>query len=122
MGRKIMVVDDSRSIVKAVKKLLELEKFDIVPAYDGEECLSRLKKEKPDLILLDILMPMNGIDVLRVVMKSDPKARVMMFTVMGQEKTIKECKRMGALDYITKPFDNEDLVRKVKKALNEKAV
>jgi DNA-binding response OmpR family regulator len=118
MIKKVMVVDDSRPIVKAVKILLESEKFEVVPAYSGEECLSNMKKEKPDLILLDILMPMNGVDVLRAV-KSTSKAKVIMLSVVGQEKVIRDCERMGAADYITKPFDNKDLVRRVKKLLNE---
>lgn len=118
MGKKIMVVDDSCAIVRAVKMLLESEKFDVVPAYSGEECLIKLKKEKPDLILLDILMPMSGVDVLRTI-KSDSPAKVIMFSVMGQEQIVEECKQMGAEDFITKPFDNADLVRRVKKILNE---
>lgn len=113
-----MVVDDSPYIVKVVKKLLESEKLNAVPAHSGEEALRKLKKEKPDLVLLDILMPMNGIDVLKVI-KSSSQAKVVMFSVMAQEHTIKECKRMGAEDYITKPFDNKDLVRRVKKLLIE---
>jgi len=119
MRKKIMVVDDSRFIVRAVKKLLKSENFNVVPVYDGEECLSILEKEKPDLILLDILMHMDGINVLKTIMNSYSQAKVIMFTVMGQEKTIRECKKMGAVGYITKPFDNADLVRKVKNVLNE---
>lgn len=122
MRKKIMVVDDSRYIVKAVKRLLESsepEKFNVVPAYGGEECLRKLRKEKPDLILLDILMPMNGIDVLRAIKPKKSQSKVVMFSVMGQEKTIRECKRMGAVDYITKPFDNADLVSRVRELLKE---
>lgn len=114
-----MLVDDSRSIVKAVKTLLESEKFNVVSAYSGKECLMKLKKEKPDLILLDILMPTNGVKVPKSIKSISPQTKVMMFSVMGQGKIIRECKRMGAADFITKPFDNEDLVRRVKKALNE---
>lgn len=119
--KKIMVVDDSRYIVKAVKALLETsepEKFNVVPAYGGEECLRKVREEKPDLILLDILMPMNGINVLRAI-KPKSQVKVVMFSVMGQENTIRECKRMGAVDYITKPFDNANLVSRVRELLKE---
>jgi len=119
MAKKIMVVDDSRFIVKAVKTLLESEKFNVVPAYSGEECLSTLKIEKPDLILLDILLPMNGVDVLRSIKSISSQAKVVMFSAMGQGQIIEECKRIGAVDYITKPFDNEDLVSRVRELLKE---
>jgi DNA-binding response OmpR family regulator len=119
VGKKIMVVDDSRHIVNAVKKVLESENFEVVPAYGGEECLSKLKKEKPDLILLDILMPTSGIEVLRVINPPSSQTKVAMLSVMGQEQVVRECKRLGAVDHITKPFDNEDLVRRVKSLLNE---
>jgi len=119
VGKKIMVVDDSRYIVKAVKALLESEKFDVVPAYGGEECLSILKIEKPDLILLDILMPMNGVEVLKSIKSISSRLKVAMFSVMGQEQVISECKQIGAADYITKPFDNADLVSRVRELLKE---
>lgn len=112
--KKIMVVDDSRYIVKVARRILELENFEVVPAYNGEECLDKLKKGKPDLILLDSLMPMSGVNVLKRVLKSNPEAKVIMLTVMDQKQVIEECKQLGAVDYITKPFDNKDLIRRVK--------
>lgn len=121
MGKKIMVVDDSRSVVRAVRLLLESEDFKVVPVHSGEECLSKLKREKPDLILLDILMPMNGVDVLRAIKSSSShsQTKVAMLSVMGQEQVIRECKRLGAADHITKPFDNKNLVRRVKTSLTQ---
>jgi two-component system chemotaxis response regulator CheY len=113
--KKILVVDDSRHIAKAVKTLLEAEKFEVITAQNAREGLSKMKKEKPNLILLDILMPANGVDALKLMLKINPKARVAMLTVMGQERVIKECKELGAVDYITKPFDNKELVRRVKR-------
>ncbi|MFQ6129923.1 MAG: response regulator transcription factor [Candidatus Hadarchaeaceae archaeon] len=115
MKKKIMVVDDSREIVKVIQKILESENFAVTTAYSGAECLNKLKKEAPDLILLDLLMPgMGGINVLRELMRRDPKAKVVMLTVMGQVSIVNECSQLGAKDFITKPFDNEDLIRRVK--------
>lgn len=115
MKKKIMVVDDSREIAKVIQKILESENFAVKTAYSGAECLDKLKKETPDLILLDIMMPgMGGISVLREVMKRDPKAKVVMLTVVGQVSQINECSKLGAKDFITKPFDNKDLIRRVK--------
>jgi len=119
MKKRIMIADDSRSIVKAVKKVLETEGFEVITAYSGEDCLTKLKKEKPDLILLDILMSLSGVEVLKSIMKLNPKANVIMLTVMGEEPVIKECRRLGAKDFITKPFDNKELVQRVKQALGE---
>ncbi len=115
MKKKIMVVDDAREIVKAIQIILESENFAVATAYSGAECLDKLKKETPDLILLDIMMPgMGGVSVLREVMKRDPKAKVVMLTVVGQVSQINECSKLGAKDFITKPFDNKDLIRRVK--------
>ena len=82
--------------------------------------MDRLKKKKPDLILLDILLPgESGIVMLRLIRKLHPDVKVMMFSVVSQKFFAKQAKELGAVDYITKPFDNEDLVRRVKKALSE---
>lgn len=115
MKKKIMVVDDSREIVKVIQRILESENFAVTTAYSGVECLNKLKKEAPDLILLDLLMPgMGGVNVLRELMRRDPKAKVVMLTVIGQVSIVNECSQLGAKDFITKPFDNEDLIRRVK--------
>lgn len=117
--KKIMVVDDSHYTVKILKMMLETENFEVSTAYSGKECLDKLK-EKPDLILLDILMPeIGGIDVLRGIMKSDPQAKVIMLTVMGQKPITEECKKVGAKDFIMKPCDSEELIRRIKKIVGE---
>ncbi|MBC7219222.1 MAG: response regulator [Hadesarchaea archaeon] len=127
--KKIMIVDDSRAIVRAVELLLEAENFETVSAFSGEECLEKLEREKPDLILLDIMMPgMDGREVCRRIKKTNKKVKVIFLTGVGVLKTrglsalcqkfhAEISKELGAVDYITKPFDNEDLVRRVKQAL-----
>ena len=64
-------------------------------------------------------MPMSGVDILRAIKSSSSgsQIKIAMLSVMGQEKVIRECKQLGAVDYITKPFDNEDLVRRVRALL-----
>jgi len=127
--KKIMVVDDSRAIVRAVELLLETENFETVSAFSGKECLEKLEREKPDLILLDIMMPgMDGREVCRRIKKTNKKVKVIFLTGVGVVKPsglsalcrkfhAEISKELGAVDYITKPFDNEDLVRRVKQAL-----
>lgn len=115
MKKKVLIADDSRHIVRAISVLLGSEDFKVITASSGKECLNKMEKEKPDLILLDILMPTSGVEVLKQILKLNPKAKVAMLTVMGQKKVIEDCKRLGAVDYITKPFDNAELVSRVKK-------
>jgi DNA-binding response OmpR family regulator len=116
--KKILVVDDEPHTCEAVKLLLESEGFRVEIAHDAQECLTKLKKETPDLILLDILMPgVSGTSAIRSLVSSFPRTKIIMFSVISTDYYKRLCKKLGAVDYITKPFDNEDLVRRVKKVL-----
>lgn len=118
--KKILVVDDDPSICKAVRLIFEKEGFDVLETQTLTECLKILKNEKPDVVLLDILMPkMIGTWALKSIKESFPKAKVIMLTVIGTDFHKQMSKKLGAADYITKPFDNEDLVRRVKKAIGK---
>lgn len=117
--KKIMIVDDEESLIELVKALLEGENYEVITAMDGEECLEKLKTEKPDLILLDMMMPgMSGREVCERI-RADPKIKnlkIAFITVAKFSEVGKDVlKRMNVLDYITKPFDNKDLIRRVKK-------
>jgi len=116
--KKIMVVDDDPHICKAIKLALESEGFVVETAQSWPECSSKLKKGKPDLILLDILMPgTSGILILRSIRKTYPDVKVAMLTVVNKDSFAKQAKELGASDYIVKPFDNEELIRRVKRML-----
>jgi len=117
--KKIMVVDDEQSLVELVRAVFGQEGFDVISAYSGQECLEKLKKEKPDLILMDMMMPgMSGRETTEKIRKN-PKTKdlkiafltVARFSEVGKD-TLKGLK---VSDYITKPFDNKDLVKRVKK-------
>jgi len=119
MAKKIMVVDDEESLQELVKAVLEQEGYDVVTAGDGKECLKKLENVKPDLILLDMMMPgMSGREVCER-MRKNPVTKglkVAFLTVAKFSETGKDVlKKMNVADYITKPFDNDDLVRRVKK-------
>ena len=116
-----MVVDDEVHILDLVSSLLEVEGFNIVKVNDGYQCLQELKKNKPDLILLDMMMPgMSGREVCEKI-RSDLKLKemkIVFLTVANFSEIGKTVlKSLGIVDYITKPFNNKDLVKRVKNAL-----
>ena len=118
-----MVVDDEENVLELVKAILEKEKFSVITARSGKECLELLKKVKPDLILMDLMMPvMTGKDTTKKI-RENPKTKdikIIFLTVARlSEVGIAEIEKLNVLDYITKPFDNEDLVKRVKRAIGE---
>lgn len=121
MTKRILIADDSSYMRGVIKKLLKgLGQADVLEAADGDAAASLYAKERPDLVLLDIVMPVkSGIDALREIRASDPQARVIMVSAVGQEIIIKEALAMGASDFIIKPFDDDQVRRAVSKALGE---
>lgn len=120
--KKILVADDSLFMRKVLTDIIagKKGKYKIIEAHSGKSALEMFIREKPDLILLDIIMPESeeaGLDVLKKVMKADPETKVVMITAVGQELVIEECKKLGALDYITKPFDETHVVKTIEKYL-----
>ena len=124
MAKKvIMSVDDEEIIVNTIKDILEPQGYEVVTAISGEEALEKLKKIKPDLILLDLLMPrMSGTDLCSKI-RADEKLKnlkVVFVTVIDPAPTLwKDLKRMNVLDYIRKPFNYEDLIERIKKAIGD---
>lgn len=117
--KKILVVDDSEFIRKVLKETLSAQ-YSVVMASTGKKALEVYKKEKPDLVLLDIIMPggeEEGMKVLEKIIDIDKESLVIMITAVGQETIRQECKKLGARDYIVKPFDEDDVLKTVKKYL-----
>jgi len=120
MAKKILIADDSLFMRMTLRNNL-IKEYEIVEADSGVEALEQFQKEKPDLVLLDIVMPQGeeeGIRVLEEIMKNDPQAQVVMITAVGQEAIIEECKKLGAKDYIVKPFDEKLVNETVEKYLS----
>lgn len=121
--KRVLIVDDESDIVESIKFNLELENIECIEAYDGEEGLSWAKKEKPDLILLDIMLPkINGYKIARL-LKFDQSYKdipIIILTARAQEKDIRLGGETGADEYVTKPFDMDTLVALVKNYLTEK--
>ncbi|MBN2422321.1 response regulator [Candidatus Woesearchaeota archaeon] len=119
--KKIMIVDDEPHLIELVRAILEAESFEVVTASNGQEALDLLKTVKPDLILLDMMMPsMSGREVCeKIRANSKTKNLKVIFLTVARFSEIgkKALKDMKVVDYITKPFENEDLLARVKKAL-----
>lgn len=112
---KILIVDDEPSIVNLIKMNLKLEGYDTVCAYTGKEAIEAYAAEAPDIVLLDIMLPdMEGYDVLRSIQELDQSAAVIFITANDKRTSKILGLELGADDYITKPFDNKELVLRVK--------
>ncbi len=122
MGKKIFIVEDELDFLSTLRERLEFEGYVVATAVDGEEALGKIPEEKPDLILLDIMLPeMNGYQVCRE-LKCNPETEtipVVMVTAKSQESDKFWAKETGADDYLTKPFEMEELLQKIQDNLQE---
>lgn len=118
MPLKILVCDDERHIVRLIQVNLERQGWQVVTAYDGKEGLEKVKAEKPDLVVLDVMMPyMDGFEVLKT-LRREPEFEslpVIMLTAKAQDKDVFEGYHYGADMYLTKPFNPMELVTFVKR-------
>lgn len=116
---KILYVDDEEALRILVKSQLALEGFDMDTADDGDTALEMLKNKNYDLILLDIRMPrVDGIEVLKNLKQSGSKTRVIMLTAVTELSSAIDAVKLGANDYITKPYDIEDLLGCISRVLS----
>ncbi len=125
--KKVLIVDDDVDFCEATKLLLESEAYEVVTAYDGKEGLRKVRAEKPDLVILDVMMPkMNGYDVC-VVLKADPELKnipVVLLTAVDQAMfRTTYTQHMGLMteadDYIAKPVNLGKLVKRVEALLSK---
>jgi len=120
MTQRILVVDDDREIVRLVRTYLEQSHFEVLTAYDGETALHILRRERPDLLLLDLMLPgRDGLEVTRV-MRSDASLAAMpiiMLTARVEDHDKIVGLELGADDYVTKPFNPHEVVARVRAVL-----
>jgi two-component system, OmpR family, alkaline phosphatase synthesis response regulator PhoP len=120
---KILIADDEPDLVEVIRFSLELEGIACLVAADGQEALFMARKERPDVIVLDIMMPkMNGFQVARA-LKADELFKhtpIIMLTARSQAADVRQGEAAGADRYITKPFDLDELLAVVKEYLQER--
>jgi DNA-binding response OmpR family regulator len=116
MSKKILVADDEPNIVISLEYLFKREGYTVLVARDGQEALNSITREKPDLVLLDVMMPIKtGLEVLQAVRASDALrlTKILMLTAKGRDTDITKGLALGADAYMTKPFSTRELVEKV---------
>ena len=117
MSHRILIVDDEPNIVISLEFLLKREGYEVVVAHNGAEALERVRAERPDLAILDVMMPLrNGFEVCQD-LRQDPEfkdLRIMMLTAKGRDTEVSKGLALGADVYMTKPFSTRELLAKVK--------
>lgn len=117
---KVLMVDDDPSIIRLLRSILEKGNYRAVEAADGKQGLEMIKSEKPDLVLLDLMMPeISGAEVLEIVKKEHPGLPVIIVTAHGSEDKAVALMKGGAIDYIKKPFDREEVLARVREGVKK---
>ncbi len=115
---KILIVDDDKDFQFTVYNILKDEGYEVIVTNNGTGAFNKIKRTSPDLVLLDIKLPdINGMKILERIKKTDKDLIVIMITGYGHINETVKAMKLGAFDYITKPFDNRELIIRIKKAL-----
>ena len=121
---KILIVDDERDIVELIKYHLEREGFSVIYSYNGEDALQRARRESPDLVILDLMLPgLDGLEACRLLKRSSETRHIpiIMLTAKTGETDIVVGLELGADDYVTKPFSPRELIARVNAVLRRAA-
>ena len=125
MKKKILLVDDSSTVILMEKMILSKGPYEIVTARDGVEGVAKAKSEKPDVILLDVMMPhLDGLSACAAIRADEATANIpiIMVTTRGEEQNIETAFRNGCTDYVTKPINGLELLTKLNNILGLAAV
>ena len=118
---RLLIVDDEVGFVNILAKRLRRRNMEVASAYTGTEAIQILRKQDFDVAVLDLKMEeMDGIEVLKIFKKMDPKMVVIMLTGHGSEQAAREGIEFGAFDYLTKPCELEELLTKIREAYQER--
>ena len=124
MSGRILIADDEPSIVTAVEFLLTREGFEVEVARDGAEARERIESWRPDLVVLDVMMPQkSGYEVCRHIRERDDwrQIKVIMLSAKGRDTEVAKGMAMGADAYVTKPFSTRDLMARIRTLLEQAA-
>ena len=122
MTHKILIADDEPNIVISLEYLLQREGYTVLVARDGQEALDTIVRERPALVLLDVMMPhKSGFEVCQAVRANESvqTTKILMLTAKGRETDVAKGLALGANAYMTKPFSTRELVQKVAELLGE---
>ena len=123
MPERILIVDDEPSIVISLEYLMKRAGYDVAVAADGEAALEELERARPDLVILDVMLPrLNGFEVCRRI-RAEPRwrgVRVLMLTAKGRDTEVAKGLGVGADAYVTKPFSTRELVAQIRELLRGK--
>ena len=118
--KKVLIVDDSAFMRMLLKeKISNIAQTEILEAANGKEAIEIAKKQKPDLILLDIILPdIDGESVLRNLRNAGIKSKTIIITAVGQKQVIERCQKLGINGYIVKPFDDTKITNLIKRTID----
>ncbi|MBP5178937.1 MAG: response regulator [Lachnospiraceae bacterium] len=118
---RILVVDDSRTSRKILRTILEDAGHEVIgEAMDGQDGVNKFKELRPDLVTLDITMPvMDGLEALKCIREVDGNAKVIMVTAAGQQNKMIDAIKLGASEFVTKPFEPEEIIKMVNKLVKQ---
>jgi two-component system chemotaxis response regulator CheY len=120
VGINILIADDLKFIKLVLRDLVEKAGFRVVgEASNGEEAVELYQDKRPDVVLMDITMPkVDGLAAMKKILKIDPEAKIIMCSALGQQSLIVQALRLGAKDFIVKPFREERVIASIKKILD----
>ena len=122
-SRRILVVDDEDIVLRSTVRILEVCGYAMTTAHDAAQALREVARAPFDLAILDVMMPgMDGVELLRRIKEAHPDTEVIMFTGLAQVATAVHCMKLGAIDYISKPFEPDELKLAVARALEHRAL
>jgi DNA-binding response OmpR family regulator len=118
--QSVLVAEDERNLVEALSFLMRRAGYDVSVAHDGPSTVETARRVRPDLVLLDIMLPgFDGFEVVSAIRRetSDKQPRIIMLTAKGHERDRRKAVGLGVDDYVTKPFSNRDVVERVRALL-----